>query len=175
MTKYFSGLPDNIYGRVKSSRPKTLDETIELANDFMDQKLRTYAERQTDTKEADDSFQKHPAHRTYNPSRDRISSGNTNVANTKKGNGENPKGDRLKSTWQKDVRSFWHRYPPRKRRTSRKESNLRVYQSSETSPEVFPKDFPGLPPTRPVEFQIDLIPGAATQARGNIVSIEAPS
>nr|GEU81671.1 putative reverse transcriptase domain-containing protein [Tanacetum cinerariifolium] len=27
--------------------------------------------------------------------------------------------------------------------------------------EVFPKDFPGLPPTRQVEFQIDLVPGAA--------------
>ncbi|GJU67483.1 putative reverse transcriptase domain-containing protein [Tanacetum coccineum] len=34
--KYISGLPDKIYGNVKSSRPKTLDETIELANDFMD-------------------------------------------------------------------------------------------------------------------------------------------
>ncbi|GKC05587.1 putative reverse transcriptase domain-containing protein [Tanacetum coccineum] len=43
--KYISGLPDNIYGNVKSSKPKTLDETIELANDLMDQKLRTYAER----------------------------------------------------------------------------------------------------------------------------------
>nr|GFC67445.1 reverse transcriptase domain-containing protein [Tanacetum cinerariifolium] len=43
--KYISGLPDNIYGNVKSSKPKTLDETIELAYDLMDQKLRTYAER----------------------------------------------------------------------------------------------------------------------------------
>ncbi|GKD70507.1 putative reverse transcriptase domain-containing protein, partial [Tanacetum coccineum] len=43
--KYINGLPDNIYGNVKSARPKTLDETIELANDLMDQKLRTYAER----------------------------------------------------------------------------------------------------------------------------------
>ncbi|GJT62645.1 reverse transcriptase domain-containing protein [Tanacetum coccineum] len=34
--KYISGLPDNIYENVKSSRPKTLDETIELANDLMD-------------------------------------------------------------------------------------------------------------------------------------------
>nr|GEX00587.1 reverse transcriptase domain-containing protein [Tanacetum cinerariifolium] len=42
--KYVSGLPDNIYGSVKASKPKTLDETIELANDLMDQKLRTYAE-----------------------------------------------------------------------------------------------------------------------------------
>ncbi|GJT72503.1 reverse transcriptase domain-containing protein [Tanacetum coccineum] len=34
--KYISGLLDNIYGNVKSARPKMLDETIELANDLMD-------------------------------------------------------------------------------------------------------------------------------------------
>nr|GEY14249.1 hypothetical protein [Tanacetum cinerariifolium] len=43
--KYMSGLLDNIYRNVMSARPKTLDKTIELANDLMDQKLRTYAER----------------------------------------------------------------------------------------------------------------------------------
>ncbi|GJS61018.1 putative reverse transcriptase domain-containing protein [Tanacetum coccineum] len=32
-------------------------------------------------------------------------------------------------------------------------------------PEFFPEDLPGLPPTRQVEFQIDLIPGAAPVAR----------
>nr|GFB38336.1 reverse transcriptase domain-containing protein [Tanacetum cinerariifolium] len=32
-------------------------------------------------------------------------------------------------------------------------------------PEVFPEDLPGLPPIRPVEFQIDLVPGAAPIAR----------
>ncbi|GKD61384.1 putative reverse transcriptase domain-containing protein, partial [Tanacetum coccineum] len=31
--------------------------------------------------------------------------------------------------------------------------------------EVFPEDLPGLPPAQPVEFQIDLIPGAAPVAR----------
>ncbi|GKA51200.1 putative reverse transcriptase domain-containing protein [Tanacetum coccineum] len=31
-------------------------------------------------------------------------------------------------------------------------------------PEVFPEDLPGLPPARPVEFQINLIPGAALVA-----------
>ncbi|GJT54043.1 putative reverse transcriptase domain-containing protein [Tanacetum coccineum] len=61
--KYISGLPDNIYGNVKSSKPKTLDETIELANDLMDQKLRTYAERQTDNKrKADDSSRNNHGH-----------------------------------------------------------------------------------------------------------------
>ncbi|GJS02332.1 putative reverse transcriptase domain-containing protein [Tanacetum coccineum] len=32
-------------------------------------------------------------------------------------------------------------------------------------PEVFPEDLPGLPPTRQVEFQVDLVPGAAPVAR----------
>nr|GFC02213.1 putative reverse transcriptase domain-containing protein [Tanacetum cinerariifolium] len=32
-------------------------------------------------------------------------------------------------------------------------------------PEVFPKDLPGIPPTRQVEFQINLIPGAAPVAQ----------
>nr|GFA24982.1 putative reverse transcriptase domain-containing protein [Tanacetum cinerariifolium] len=32
-------------------------------------------------------------------------------------------------------------------------------------PEVFPEDLPGLPPTQPVEFQIDLVPSAAPVAR----------
>ncbi|GJW72330.1 putative reverse transcriptase domain-containing protein [Tanacetum coccineum] len=60
-------LPDKIYGNadkhVKSARPKTLDETIELANDLMDQKLRTNTERQTDNKrKADDSSRNNHGH-----------------------------------------------------------------------------------------------------------------
>nr|GEY53627.1 reverse transcriptase domain-containing protein [Tanacetum cinerariifolium] len=48
--KYISGLPDNIHGNVMAARPKTIDDAIELANDLMDQKLRTYAERQAENK-----------------------------------------------------------------------------------------------------------------------------
>nr|GFB96663.1 putative reverse transcriptase domain-containing protein [Tanacetum cinerariifolium] len=33
-------------------------------------------------------------------------------------------------------------------------------------PKVFSENLPGLPPARPVKFQIDLIPGAAPVARG---------
>ena len=32
-------------------------------------------------------------------------------------------------------------------------------------PDVFPEDLPGVPPTRQVEFRIDLIPGAAPVAK----------
>ncbi|GJT33771.1 putative reverse transcriptase domain-containing protein [Tanacetum coccineum] len=142
--KYISGFPNNIYGNVKSVRPKTLDETIELNNDLMDQKLRTYAERQTNNKrKADDSSRNNHGHqqqpskrqnvtKVYNMgtgerkpyggnlpkctkchfhhngpctqkfhkcnkvghcARDCKSSSNTNVANTHKGNGANPKGN----------------------------------------------------------------------------------
>nr|GEU57054.1 hypothetical protein [Tanacetum cinerariifolium] len=49
-------ISDNIHGNVMPARLKTLDETIELANDLMDQKLCTYAERQNENKrKADDS------------------------------------------------------------------------------------------------------------------------
>ncbi|GJY43452.1 putative reverse transcriptase domain-containing protein [Tanacetum coccineum] len=83
--KYISVLPENIYGNVKSARPKMLDETIELANDLMDQKLRTYAERQSDNKrKADDSSRNDHSHQQQPFKRQ-------NVA--KKGNGAAPKGN----------------------------------------------------------------------------------
>nr|GEV02531.1 hypothetical protein [Tanacetum cinerariifolium] len=138
------GLPDNIYGSVKASKPKTLDETIELANDLKDQKLCNYAERQLNNKrKADESFRNNHGHqqqalkrqnvdRVYNIgtgkrnsynrnlpkctkchfhhngpctqkchkcnkvrhfARDYRSSGNANVVNAQRNNGENPKGN----------------------------------------------------------------------------------
>nr|GFD08458.1 reverse transcriptase domain-containing protein [Tanacetum cinerariifolium] len=64
--KYISGLPDNIHGNVMSARPKTLDETIELANDLMDQKLHTYGERQNHNKrKADDSSRNNQQQQPY--------------------------------------------------------------------------------------------------------------
>ncbi|GJY03581.1 putative reverse transcriptase domain-containing protein [Tanacetum coccineum] len=62
INKYIRGLPDNIYGNVKSSKPKTLDETIELANDLMDQKLRTYAEKSDNKRKAEDSSRNNHGH-----------------------------------------------------------------------------------------------------------------
>nr|GEY06734.1 hypothetical protein [Tanacetum cinerariifolium] len=71
--KYISGLPDNIHRNVMSARPKTLDETIELANDLMDQKLCTYVERQNDNKrKTDDSSrngQRQQPHKKQNVAR----------------------------------------------------------------------------------------------------------
>ncbi|GJX46185.1 hypothetical protein Tco_0271375 [Tanacetum coccineum] len=44
--KYVSGLPDNIYRNVKSSKPKTLDDAIELCQRLMAQKLDPMRNRQ---------------------------------------------------------------------------------------------------------------------------------
>nr|GEY04841.1 putative reverse transcriptase domain-containing protein [Tanacetum cinerariifolium] len=112
--KYVSGLLDNIYWSVKASKPKTLDETIELANDLMDQKLRTYAERQTNNKRnANDSFGNNHGHQQQPLKRQNFakvynmgtrekkpysgnlpkSSGKANVVNAQRNNGANPKGN----------------------------------------------------------------------------------
>nr|GEZ87233.1 hypothetical protein [Tanacetum cinerariifolium] len=60
--KYISRLPDKIYENVKSSKPRTLDETIELTNDLMDQKLRTYPERADNNRKTDDTSRNNHGH-----------------------------------------------------------------------------------------------------------------
>ncbi|GJR07194.1 putative reverse transcriptase domain-containing protein [Tanacetum coccineum] len=76
--------------------PKTLDETIELANDLMDQKLRTYAKRQSDNKRKADDSSRNNKVTNQTTLQSRMSPrniGNTNVTNTQKGNGAAPKGN----------------------------------------------------------------------------------
>nr|GEZ96443.1 putative reverse transcriptase domain-containing protein [Tanacetum cinerariifolium] len=98
----------------KASKPKTLDETVELANDLMDMKLRTYADRQTNNKrKANDSFINNHGHQQQPLKRQNVtkaynmgmgeknpysgnfpkSSGNANVANAQRNNGASRKGN----------------------------------------------------------------------------------
>ncbi|GJW22591.1 putative reverse transcriptase domain-containing protein [Tanacetum coccineum] len=269
---------------------KTLERDIELANDLMDQKLRTYRERQSDNKrKADDSSRNNHGHQQQPFKRQNVakvynmgtckkkpyggslpkSTGNTNVANTQKGNRAAPKGNgcfecgapghfkrdcpKLKNkdggngnaqgwvyavgnaekrgntsgnldanavtgtfllnnhyasilfdigadrsfistafsslinitptplencydveladgklveidTIIEDARSFRRKYTKKKEDKS-EGKQIKDVPIVRDFPEVFPEDLPGLPPARPVEFQIDLIPGAAPVAR----------
>ncbi|GJX87613.1 putative reverse transcriptase domain-containing protein [Tanacetum coccineum] len=44
--KYVGGLPDMIHGSVVASKPKTMQDAVEIATELMDKKIRTFAERQ---------------------------------------------------------------------------------------------------------------------------------
>ncbi|GJT47396.1 putative reverse transcriptase domain-containing protein [Tanacetum coccineum] len=55
-------------------------------------------------------------------------------------------------------------YGEGKQRQSRR-SDMKTCRLIRDFPKVFPEDLPGLPPTRQVEFQIDLVPGAAPVAQ----------
>nr|GFA10818.1 hypothetical protein [Tanacetum cinerariifolium] len=48
--KYIRGLPDMIHGSVVASKPKTMQEAIEIATELMDKKICTFAERETASK-----------------------------------------------------------------------------------------------------------------------------
>nr|GEY64503.1 hypothetical protein [Tanacetum cinerariifolium] len=240
--KYISGLPDNIYENVKSSKPKTLDETIVLTNDLMDQKIRTYAKRADNKRKIDDTsrnnhgyqqqpFKKQNVAKVYNMgtgerkpyegtfpkctkcqrhhngpctqkchkcnkvghfTRDCRSSGNANVANTQRDSKETPKGNgcfecgasrhfkrdcpKLKNNNGGNMNAQGWVYAvgnAEKNGNAPINPDLNVVTGKQLKdvpivwdfPEVFPEDLPGLPPARPMEFQIDLIPGAAPVAR----------
>ncbi|GKE86782.1 reverse transcriptase domain-containing protein [Tanacetum coccineum] len=47
--RYVGGLPDIIHRSVVASKPKTMQEAIEIAIEHMDKKIRTFAERQKPT------------------------------------------------------------------------------------------------------------------------------
>nr|GEZ52996.1 putative reverse transcriptase domain-containing protein [Tanacetum cinerariifolium] len=233
--KYIGGLPDMIHGSVVASKPKTMQEAIEIATELMDKKIRTFAERETASKR---------------------NATNTNNANNQRGTGSGQKN----TCYECEVQGHFKRECPKLRNNNnhgnqggRNNAPARVYavgragtdpdanvvtvivcaekivripwgnetliihgdgsnQGNATRlsiisctktekyvkkgfpiflahittkevedksekkrledvpivqnfPEVFPEDLPSLPPTRPVELQIDLVPGAASVAR----------
>nr|GEV19631.1 putative reverse transcriptase domain-containing protein [Tanacetum cinerariifolium] len=183
---YISGLPDNIYGSVKASKPKKLDETIELANDLMDQKLCTYAEGRLTKKERLMIHPKTTMAINNTPSRGRMSprirmGGNVNaqgwvyaVGNVeKKGNASRDPDSNVITENSYDVeladgkivRIILAQISAKKEEDKSEGKQLKDVPIVQDFPEVFLEDLPGLPPTRPVEFHIDLFLGAALVAR----------
>nr|GFA66275.1 hypothetical protein [Tanacetum cinerariifolium] len=220
--------------------PKTLDETIELANDLMDQKLCTYAERQNESKrKANDSprnnqqqpHKKQNVARAYTagPGEKKVYTGdlpmctkcnyhhtgqcapkcrkckryghtttdcrvNTNNNN----NNHNNKNQKAGACYECGNTGHIKKNCPKLKnhgngngkgvaqgrvyalggREASPDSNVITEEAKDKSeekrlkdvpivrdfPEVFPEDLPGIPPARPVEFQIDLVPGAVPVA-----------
>ncbi|GJS23830.1 putative reverse transcriptase domain-containing protein [Tanacetum coccineum] len=50
--KYVGGLPDTIHGSVVASKPKTMQEAIEIAIEVMDKRIRTFADRTVEKKQS---------------------------------------------------------------------------------------------------------------------------
>ncbi|GKC76388.1 hypothetical protein Tco_1127162, partial [Tanacetum coccineum] len=48
--RYVGGMPDLIYSSVMASKPKTMQEAIEMATGLMDRRNNTLAERQAESK-----------------------------------------------------------------------------------------------------------------------------
>ncbi|GJV73541.1 putative reverse transcriptase domain-containing protein [Tanacetum coccineum] len=138
--------------------PKTLDETIELSNDLMDQKHRTYAERHSDNKRnADDSSKNNHGHQQQ-PFK-----GQKTVKPTICGLVEKGRMGIFAQSAPSAFTSHWPEYT--KATSATRDIGWRKRKHKADFPEVFPEDLPGLPLARPVEFQIDLIPGATPLAR----------
>ncbi|GKC54042.1 putative reverse transcriptase domain-containing protein [Tanacetum coccineum] len=69
--RYVGGLPDMIHGNIVASKPKTMQEAVEMATELMDKKVSTIAERQDENK--------------------RKSAGNANNAKNQRGTGSGQK------------------------------------------------------------------------------------
>ncbi|GKA57816.1 putative reverse transcriptase domain-containing protein [Tanacetum coccineum] len=151
-------LPEN----VMSARPKTLDEAIELANDLMDQKLHTYAERQNDNKrKADDlSRNNQQPHKKKNVARAYTVGPGEKKAYT----GTYPVQP-TQEYLSKGCDVFLAHITMKEAKDKSEGKRLEDVPIVRDFLEFFPKDLLGIPPARQIEFQIDLVPGSALVAR----------
>ncbi|GKD94197.1 putative reverse transcriptase domain-containing protein [Tanacetum coccineum] len=172
--KYIGGLPDMIHGSVVAFKPKTMQEAVEIATELMDKKIRTFAERQTKSKRKQDDNQQQQQQQQNK----RQNTGRAYTAGTgekKQYGGSKPLC--LKCNYHHDgpcapkchkcnkvghLASQGHF----KRDCLKLKNNNHGNQAGNgNAPAKVYADLPGLPPTQQVEFQIDLIPGAAPVAR----------
>ncbi|GKB21133.1 hypothetical protein Tco_0855056, partial [Tanacetum coccineum] len=263
--RYIGRLPDMIYGNIVASKPKTMQEAVEMATELMDKKVITIAKRQAENKRKfENTSQNNQNQQQLEQLQETLaraytagwSAGNANNANNQRGtrSGQKPtcfecgvQGHfkrellKLKTTKNRENQVFVNRQAPSKvydvgytwrsfvSTTFSSQMDItpstldhyydvelvdgriisfdaiigmdwlakyqaiivcvekivrflahvttnEVEDKSEKKrledvpiirdfPEVFLKDLPGLPLTQQVEFQIDLIPGAAPVAR----------
>ncbi|GKD91471.1 hypothetical protein Tco_1366978, partial [Tanacetum coccineum] len=163
--KFIGGLPDNIQGNVIAAEPKRLQDAVRIANNLMDQKLKGYAD-----------YPKVKNQNRGNKTRVPDARGKAYVLG---GGDANLGSNTVTGSFDVIIGMDWlaknHAVivcdekinvftMTRKQRTI-EEKRLEDVPTVRDFPEVFPEDLPGLPPIRQVEFQIDLVPGAAPVAR----------
>nr|GFA31346.1 reverse transcriptase domain-containing protein [Tanacetum cinerariifolium] len=187
--RYVGGLPDVIHGSVVASTPKTMQEAVEMANELMEKRNNTWAERQDENKrKVDDTFRSNQSQQQQQNKRQNTDraytadlvkrnlghiarncrgTANVNTVNNQRGNGTGQKPTCYECGSQGHFRKDCPKFKNNNRGTQGGNTNAPAKDVPiiQNSPEVFPEDLSGLPPTRPVEFKIDLVPGAAPVAR----------
>ncbi|GJY15068.1 putative reverse transcriptase domain-containing protein [Tanacetum coccineum] len=250
--RYVGGLPDMIHGNIVASKPKTMQEAVEMATELMDKKVSTIAERQAENKRKFENTSRnnqnqqqqnkrqntgraytagtgekkpyggskplcakcnyhhdgpcapkcHKCNKFGHFARDCRSAGNANNANNQRGTGSGQKP----TCFECGVQGHFKRECPKLKNNKNRGNQVgndrapaKVYAVGHAGtnpdsnvvtgtflpqqpkidmlyifdtcsidsrfPEVFPEDLSGLPTTRQVEFQIDLIAGTAPVAR----------
>nr|GEW13909.1 putative reverse transcriptase domain-containing protein [Tanacetum cinerariifolium] len=241
--KYIGGLPDMIHGSVVASKPKTMQEAIEIATELMDKKIRTFTEHETtsgrdnapakvytvgragtdsdsnvmtdhcyDFELADGriiglntilrgctlNLLNHPFNINLMPlelgsfdaiiGMDWLAKYQVVIACAEKivripwgnetliihGDGSNQRNatrlniiscTKTEKYMMKGFPIFLEHVTTKEVEDKSVKKRLEDIPIVQNFSEVFPEDLPGLPLTRPVEFQIDLVPGAAPVAR----------
>nr|GEV81981.1 putative reverse transcriptase domain-containing protein [Tanacetum cinerariifolium] len=155
--KYAGDLPDMIRGSVKASKPKTMQEAIEFATELIDQKILTLVECQAKKKRKFDDTSRNNQNQQQPFKRNNVARAYTH------GTGEKKPYRGSKPLCSKCNYHYDGQCAP-KLKTSRRRSDLKMSLLFEISLKYF-LDLPGIPPTRQMEFQIDLVPGVVPVAR----------
>ncbi|GJZ43270.1 hypothetical protein Tco_0590525 [Tanacetum coccineum] len=182
---FIGGLPRSIEGNVTASKPQTLEEAINIAQRLMDQ-----VTKHVPMQVSNDNKRKFDDRRTFNNnSRSNYRNTNNRYNNRRQQNRRQEAGRAYAVTSSENGRMGHLSKNCQSKKLATGSNQLPVYilevssfliqvmekKSDEKKLEdipvvkefldVFPEDLPGLPPVRQVEFQIDLIPGAAPVAR----------
>ncbi|GJR00098.1 putative reverse transcriptase domain-containing protein [Tanacetum coccineum] len=208
--KYVGGLPDMIHGSVVASKPKTIQDAVEIATELMDKKIRTFVERQTESKmkstanantsnnqKGTGSSQKptcyecgvqghfkreYPKLKNNNNRGNQVGGGNAPAKVCGRTCGDKPRLQRHDSNRKRGLSAiilvhqhqleymlkgclvFLANVTTKETEDKSEKKRLEDVLIVRDFPDVFPKDLPGLPLTRQVKFQIDLIPSAVPVA-----------
>ncbi|GJZ12716.1 hypothetical protein Tco_0547946 [Tanacetum coccineum] len=169
-------------------------DAMSFRHERMDKKINTWAERQADNKRKSDDTARNNQNQQPNKrqnTRRAYAAGNAHlqegllqlkktittgvIRQECQGSAKvyawqsptHPQGQTRTTMSSRDV-TILSKYHPTKDEDKSKEKRLEDVPVVQEFPEVFPKDLPGIPPTRQVEFRIDLVPGATPVAGHHI-------
>ncbi|GJR55579.1 putative reverse transcriptase domain-containing protein [Tanacetum coccineum] len=164
---YVGGLPDMIHGSVKASKPKTMQEAIEFTTELMDKKILTITERQAENKRKFEDTSRNNQNQQQPFKRNNVGHFRSDFPKLKNINQGNRVGNGNAVARAYAVGTAGTKPNSNVVTDNSKKKRLEDVPIVQDFPEVFPEDLPGIPPTRQVEFQIDLIPGATHMARAH--------